>query len=177
MPYLAPPLPVLATALVLVVTMIQPAGAFLIGSCKAFVPDVATDGATPKYDRCFPDCLSSLSVKHDSAKATIIDFYEPGFMGDVYVAVIENDSRLEGDNAFVGSPHQLGTLDGTSTPQLERWYLPFTGLKPCHYYALITYSPNGDGRQVFERTCFLTSPHPEDGKNARCWKPGTYTMR
>ena len=168
---------VLATALVLVMTIVQPAGAFLIGSCKSFVPGVTIHQTTEKYDNCFPDCLSSLSVKHNFAKASIIDFYEPGFTGDVYVAVIENDSRLPGTNVFVGTQHLLGTLNGTSTPQLEKWHLPFTGLKPCHHYALITYSPQGDGRTVFERTCFLTSTPPEAGKEAKCWKPDTYVTR
>ena len=110
-------------------------------------------------------CLTSVSLKHNSAKLAVIDFREDGFSGSVNVALQPNDSRLHSESPQI---RKLGDLSGDGN-WLTNWYIPFSDLKPTHYYAVVIYSPDaGYGlSKPFWRTCFLTKrdPNPPDPGN------------
>ncbi len=84
---------------------------------------------------------------------------EPAYFEPVEVGVVSNDSRL---GAGLVSSQRLGTLvdQGGNSNTLSNWYLPFSGLKPSHYYALVIYDPRVGPSQPFSRKCFLTDRDP-----------------
>ena len=71
---------------------------------------------------------------------------------------MSNDSRL--GKVLVGSM-RLGTLIDDGSSRLSKWYIPFTGLKPSHYYAMVIYDPRGGPSQLLSRKCFLTDRNPD----------------
>ncbi len=173
---IANPLTRTITALLATMVITQPAKAWLVGpgACKSHHPGVTTHDTQWKGKRCYPDCGTHISPKHNFARVAVLDFHwpevpavpatsttpgkpgKPAYFGPVHVAVMSNDSRL--DNMLVSSK-PLGTLvDGG--PKLTNWYIPFTGLEPSHYYAMVIYDPGVGPSQPFSRKCFLTDSAP-----------------
>ena len=121
-----------------------------------------------KHTLGYPGCIAGIRVRDKSATGYVIDFshsynsdVEEGeevvvkFTGPVRVAVMSNDSRI---NPPYIREISLGTLTGTN--RLTNWNLPFHGLEPNHYYALVLYSPGHERYDIstpFSRKCFLTS--------------------
>lgn len=176
---------VMTAAVTALVALAQPAAAGgVVGgvkTCNSWLPDAHTYFTAPKSKKCgggFDGCLTSFSTYHHTAKAAVIDFREEGFTGDVWTAVMPNDSRLPVPTpGGLIQPRKLGDLeDGEPKDSngigLTDWYIPFSGLRPEHYYAFIIYHPDanyGFGPDVkygfdkpFERLCFLTTKHPDD---------------
>jgi len=105
-------------------------------------------------------------------KFTAVDFRQPGYSGQLKVAVLPNDSRL-GRTAISPSG---ATGPGDSNLQGEFQYVPdatwdknwhrfkFTGLKPEHHYAVVIYGTD-DGHNIsrpFYRQCFWTDDDPKN---------------
>jgi len=176
----------LSAALVLVVAMVPPAMGGAAGGtkiCNSWLPGVFTFDKVPVHKKCWggwDGCLTSIGMTHNSMKYAVIDFREPGFTGNVNVAVLSNDSRLgpPTEASKIGDK-SLGTLPDEAGPMkwLTNWYLPFTGLRPRHYYTVVIYSPDpGYGIfKPFSRQCFLTSRHPDDCEENNY--PWTWTDR
>jgi len=172
-----------AAAALLLLVLSAPAEAWLVGPCSEqnkhypgsppgpFEPESgsSTLGFTTVIPPCYPSgCFVIISPKQTSVKTAIIDYRVPGkpddesaippYSGLVKVAVISNDTRL---GRVVIEEKELGTLSGTSSDGrgLKNWYLPFTGLKPAHYYALVIYGTDGGYglEKPFSRKCFLTA--------------------
>ncbi len=129
---------------------------------------------------CDPDgCHVAISPKQTFVNTAIVDYrvpkkldedgdiVTPDYTGPVKVAVVSNDTRL--GKITIGEK-DLGTLTNTHYGEghgfggrgLTKWYLPFTGLKPDHYYALVIYgTAQGYNRDnPFSRKCFLTAKGP-----------------
>ena len=156
------------TMLALATGIVIPAEAGITGpgACKSWLPGVTTLNATFKPKRCGATsvedldtaCLTSLRSNHNSAKLSVIDFREDGFSGSVKVALQPNDSRLQSEGIEV---RELGNLL-SDDDRLTNWNIPFTGLQPRHYYAVVIYSTD-DGYGIskpFWRQCFLTNRDP-----------------
>jgi len=104
-------------------------------------------------------CIVGFSgLKHNSITYAVLDFKRPEYSGPVRVAVMSNGSRLQTSTPIKSLP--LGEL--ANGGKLTKWHLPFTGLRPAHYYALVIYSPDaGYGpSKPFYRQCFLTDRDP-----------------
>ncbi len=160
-----------STALLLVAAMAQPAVAGGVAggtkTCNSWLDGVFTFETAPVHKKCWggwDGCLTSISrLYHTSVNYAVIDFREPGFEGNVSVAVLSNDSRLgPPTTATAIGAKKLGMLPNGAG--LTNWYIPFTGLKPEHYYTVVIYSPDpGYGiHKPFSRQCFLTTKHPDD---------------
>jgi len=157
-----------AAALILVLTLIPPTAveAWRIGPgiCTSSIEGVTTLRPNPVRKRCSGHCLTSIKAWHDRAEFTVVDFKQPGYDGEIYVAVLTNDSRLGYNTTIIG--HQkLQEFDEDGRPILQYPKFPnwrrfwFTGLKPEHYYNMVIYGEGGI-HTPFERKCFLTSADP-----------------
>ncbi len=155
------PLLKIATPLLLVVTAAQPAGAYIVGNaaCNSWLPGVQTTPVkTEKYKDCWPDCLTSISPRHNFVKVTIVDFTVANFDGPLKLAVMSNDSRLS-ESPYM-QVRDLGK--GGNTSVSNWWKYQFDGLQPRHFYTVAIYSTDsGYGlEKPFYRACFLTSDEP-----------------
>jgi len=140
-------------------------------TCNSWLPNVHTFETAPVHKKCWggwDGCLTSISrLYHTTVDYAVIDFREPGFSGNVSVAVLSNDSRLgpPTEASKIGN-RSLGNLPDNAGPMqwLTNWYMRFTGLRPEHYYTVVIYSPDpGYGiHKPFSRQCFLTTKHPDD---------------
>ncbi len=170
------PLTTPIAALLAMMIIMQPAKAWLVGpgACKSHHPGVSTHDTQWKGKRCYPDCGTVIGPKHNFAKVAVLYFHwpevpavpttsttpgkpgKPAYFGPVRVGVMSNDSRL---GTGLVSSIELGTLVDEDS-RLTKWYIPFTGLKPSHYYTLVIYDPSVGPSQPFSRKCFLTSRSP-----------------
>ncbi len=149
-----------AAAAMLLVAAVQPAGAGIVGpgACKSWLPGVDTLVKTPKHKECWPDCLTSISARHDHVKITVVEFTVADFDGGLKLAVVPNDSRLSGSSA------QIETLQKGGNTSVSNWHRhEFSGLMPRHYYTVVIYSDEGGYSlsKPFFRTCFLTNEDPK----------------
>lgn len=154
------PLILMAFATMLVLALVPPAGAWLLGpgACTS-----TQDGVSTIYNSYKPcsGCIVVTAGLTSRTRVVVIDFKKSDYSGPVMVGLISNDSRL-GDKVIVA--RKLGDLPTEHQDGLTDWSPPwwyyniYTDLKPNHYYATVIYG-QGDGHSYsnpFYRQCFLT---------------------
>ncbi len=167
-------------AAALVVTMVQPAEAWLAGPGACHSKRVHTIQHHQKLS-CFYDCIVSLSrMTPTSLTVTVYDFHLrthdlwnwQTFAGrnweerplSLRVGVMANEDRHF--SAIPISSQPLGSLKGKHDT-VDKAGIRLAGLRPDHHYTLIIYSPElagvggrGGHTAPFERRCFRSAQVP-----------------
>ncbi len=174
-----------AAALALVVTMVQPAEAWLRGPGACHSKRVHTIEHHQKLS-CSFDCIVSMSrMTPTSLTVTVYDFHLRShdlwnwqtFAGrdweeqplSLRVGVMANEDRHF--SALPISSQPLGSLKGQNDT-VDKAGIRLAGLRPDHHYTLIIYSPElagvggrGGHTAPFERRCFRSAQDPNPSPN------------